>query len=168
MSLSHHCGGIFAHSSVQNCFSSATLEGFWAWKDCLRSCHSISIGYESGLWLGHSKTLILFFLSHSEVDLLVCLGSLSCCITQVCLRSQTDGRTFSFRIFWYNAQFMVPSIMASCVGPGAAKPQTITLPPPSSPDGPRLFLKVRAKLHVIVQTWASPQACFRLLLIFIF
>ncbi len=92
MSLSHSCGGILAHSSLQNCFNSATLEGFRAWMDCLRSCHSISIGFKSGLWLGHSKTLILFFLSHSEVDLLVCLGSLSCCITQVrlSLRSQTD------------------------------------------------------------------------------
>ncbi len=49
--------------------------------DCLRSCHSSSIRFKSGLWFGHSKILILFFLSHSEVDLLVCLGSLSCCIT---------------------------------------------------------------------------------------
>ncbi len=71
MSLSHCCGGILVHSSVQNCFNSATLEGFRAWMDCLRSCHSISIGFKSGLWFGHSKTLILFFLSHSEMDLLV-------------------------------------------------------------------------------------------------
>ncbi len=41
-------------------------QGFWAWMDCLRSCHSI---FKSGLWLGHPKTLILFSLSHSEVDL---------------------------------------------------------------------------------------------------
>ncbi len=94
------CGGILAHSSLQNCFNSATLEGFRAWMDCLKSCHSISIRFKSGLWLGHSKTLILLFLSHSEVNFLVCLGSLSCYITQVCLRPQTDGRTFSFRIFW--------------------------------------------------------------------
>ncbi len=69
--------------------------------DCLNSCHSISIGFMSGLWFGHSKTLILFFYSHSKVGLLLCLGSLSCCITQMrlSLRSQTDGRTFSFRIF---------------------------------------------------------------------
>ncbi len=101
MSLSHRCGGILAHSSLQNCFNSATLEGFRAWMDCLRSSHTISIEFKSGLWFGHSKTLILFFLSHSEVDLLVCLGSLSCCITQVCLslRSQTDGRTFFFLDF---------------------------------------------------------------------
>ncbi len=86
--------GILSHSSLQNCFNSATLEGFLAWMDCLRSCHSISIGFKSGLWFGHSKTLILFFLSHSEVDLLLCLGSLSCCITQVhlSLRSHTAGR----------------------------------------------------------------------------
>lgn len=45
MSLSHRCGWILAHSSLQNCFNSATLEGFRAWKDCLRSCHSISIGF---------------------------------------------------------------------------------------------------------------------------
>ncbi len=79
MSLSHRCGGILAQSSLQDCFNSATLEGFRAWMDCLRSCHCISIGFKSGLWLGHSKTLNLFFLSHSEVDLLVCLRSLSKC-----------------------------------------------------------------------------------------
>ncbi len=58
MSLSHRCRGILAHSSLQNFFNSAILEGFQTWKDCLRSCHSISIGFKSGLWLGHSKTLI--------------------------------------------------------------------------------------------------------------
>ncbi len=51
MSLSHRCGGILAHSSLQNCFNSATLEGFQAWMDCLRSCHNISIGFKFGLWL---------------------------------------------------------------------------------------------------------------------
>ncbi len=30
--------------------------------DCLRSCHSISIRFKSGLWLGHSKTLLFAFL----------------------------------------------------------------------------------------------------------
>ncbi len=144
MSLSYRCGGILAHSSLQNCFNSATVEGFQAWMDCLRSCHIISIGFKSRHWLGQSKTLILFFLSHSEVDLLVCLGSLSCCITQVrlSLRSQTDGRTFSFRIFWFwvlSAEFMVPSFMAS--HPEAAKqPQTITLPQPCLTVGMMFFL----------------------------
>ncbi len=71
MSLLQRCGGILAHSSWQNCCNSTTLEGFRAWTAFLRSCHSISIGFRSGLWLGHSKVFILFFFSHSEVDLLV-------------------------------------------------------------------------------------------------
>ncbi len=62
MSLSHRCGWILAHSSLQNCFNSATLEGFRAWMDWLRSCHSISIGFKPGLWLGHSKTFNFVFL----------------------------------------------------------------------------------------------------------
>ncbi len=32
----------------------------------------------SGDWLGHSRTLMCFFLSHSSVALAVCFGSLSC------------------------------------------------------------------------------------------
>ncbi len=110
--------------------------------DCLRSCHSIPIGFKSGL--GHSKTLILFLLSQSEVDLPVCLRSLSCCITQVrlSLRSQTDAQTFSFRIFLWGAEFMIPSIMISHPGPEAAKqPQTITLPPPCLTWYDVLFMK---------------------------
>ncbi len=164
MSLSHRCGGILAHSSLQNCFNSATLEGFRAWMDCLRSYHSISIGFKPRLWLDHSKTLILFFLSHSEVDLLVCMGSLSCCITQVrlSLRSQTNSRIFSFRIFWYSAEFMVPSIMASRPGPEAAKqPQTITLPPPCLTVGMMFFLwNVVLVLHQMQQDTPSKKFNF--------
>ena len=37
----------------------------------------ISTRLRSGLWLDHFKTLILFFFTHSVVDLLLCLGSLS-------------------------------------------------------------------------------------------
>ncbi len=62
MSLSHRCGGIWAHSSLQNCFNSATLEGFRAGMDCLRSCHRIWIGLKPGLWLGHFDLVNLVFL----------------------------------------------------------------------------------------------------------
>ncbi|MEQ2187290.1 hypothetical protein GOODEAATRI_003155 [Goodea atripinnis] len=43
-------------------------------------------------------------------------------ITQVSLslRSQTGGWTFCFRISWYRAEIMVPSIMESCPGHKAA------------------------------------------------
>ncbi len=62
MSLSHCCGGILAHSYLQNFINSATFEGFWAWKVCLRSCHSISNGFKSVLWFGPSKNLNFVFL----------------------------------------------------------------------------------------------------------
>ncbi len=42
------------------------------------SLHRFSMGLRSGDWLGHSKTLMCFFLSHSFIALAVCFGSLSC------------------------------------------------------------------------------------------
>ncbi len=38
----------------------------------------ISVGLRSGDWLGHSRTLMCCFFSHSFVALAVCFGSLSC------------------------------------------------------------------------------------------
>ncbi len=38
----------------------------------------IFYGLRSGDWLGHSRTLMCFFLSHAFVDLAMCFGSLSC------------------------------------------------------------------------------------------
>ncbi len=55
-------GGILAHSNLQNFIHSATFEGFRAWKVCLRSCHSISVGFKSVLWFGPSKNLNFVFL----------------------------------------------------------------------------------------------------------
>ena len=42
------------------------------------SLHRFLMGFRSGDWLGHSRTLMCFFLSHSFVALAVCFGSLSC------------------------------------------------------------------------------------------
>ncbi len=41
----------------------------------------IFYGMKVWSWLGHSRTLICFFLRHSFVALAVCFGSLSCCNT---------------------------------------------------------------------------------------
>lgn len=60
VSLSHRYGGILAHCSLQNCFSSATLDCFQAWTACVRLCQSTSMEFKSRLWRGHSKTFILF------------------------------------------------------------------------------------------------------------
>ncbi len=85
------------------------LNQIWAW--------TLTWPLQNIFLFFQKKKKKIVFLSHSEGDILVCFGSLSCCITQVPLSSQTDGRTISFRIFWKSAEFMVPSIMASCPGP---------------------------------------------------
>ncbi|XP_066516245.1 protein Z, vitamin K-dependent plasma glycoprotein b isoform X4 [Hoplias malabaricus] len=63
-----------------------------------------------------------------------------------------DDRTFSFRIFWYTAEFMVPLITASLPGPEAAKqPQTITQPPPYF----TMFLNVLLEAPWLANTTAN-------------
>ena len=69
-------GGILVHSSLQILSKSLRFQGC-----CLATfsfLHRFSMGFRSGDWLGHSRTLICFFLSLSFVALAVCFGSLSC------------------------------------------------------------------------------------------
>lgn len=74
---------------------------FAAWKARWIPCQNILMGYKPGLWLGPSKTFILFCLSHSEVNLLVCFRSLRWWeLVSQTFRPQTDGLTFFSRIFW--------------------------------------------------------------------
>ncbi len=57
------------------------LQVIWGWRLATRtfsSLHRFSMGWRSGDWLDHSRTLMCFFLSHSFVALAVCFGSLSC------------------------------------------------------------------------------------------
>lgn len=69
---------------------------------CMSVCTTV---YGVEVW-----TLTIF--CHSEVDLLVCLGSLSCCMTQFCpsLSYGTIGLTFVSRIFTYKVDFNVVSM----------------------------------------------------------
>lgn len=69
--------------------------------------------------------------NYSDIDLLMCFGSLFCCKTQLCFSSssQTDGLPFSCRILQYRAEVMAQSMMAMRPSPDVANhPQTITLP----------------------------------------
>uniref|UniRef100_A0A673FRQ1 Anoctamin n=1 Tax=Sinocyclocheilus rhinocerous TaxID=307959 RepID=A0A673FRQ1_9TELE len=60
------------------------------------------------------------------------------------LSSQTDDLTFSFRICWYNSEFIVPSMKTSLPGPDAAKqPPTMIPPPPCFIDGIEKLLRGR-------------------------
>lgn len=71
ISLLHYCGGILARSSLEHCSSSSFAAFIY------QSHHSISIRLRSGLWLGHCNSS-----THSVVDLLLCLGSMSSYMTQ--------------------------------------------------------------------------------------
>ena len=97
------------------------------------SLHRFSMGCRSGDRLGHSRTLIYFFLSHSFVALAVCFGSLSCWKThpRPIFSTLTEGRRLSPKISQYMAPFILPLIRWSHPVPFAEKhPQSIRFPPP--------------------------------------
>ncbi len=99
-SFSHLDLGILCHSSLQILSSSVRLDGKRWWTAIFRSLQRCSIGFKSGLWLGHSRTVTELLWSHSFVILAVCLGSLSCWKVNLrpSLRSWALWRRFSSRI----------------------------------------------------------------------
>ena len=58
---------------------------------------------------------VSFVLCHSVVDLLLCLGSLSCCMIhfQSSFSCQTDGLTFDSRILCYTEEFVTSGCITS-------------------------------------------------------
>ncbi|MEQ2227875.1 hypothetical protein ILYODFUR_002864 [Ilyodon furcidens] len=61
MILFYHFRRMSAHSSLQNCFSSAPLKSFQARIDCLRLYHCILARFKSRHSSGHSNTFIFGF-----------------------------------------------------------------------------------------------------------
>ncbi len=59
-SFSHLDLGILCHSSLQILSSSVRLDGKRWWTAIFRSLQRCSIGFKSGLWLGHSRTVTEF------------------------------------------------------------------------------------------------------------
>ncbi len=132
-SFSHLDLGILCHSSLQILSSSVRLDGKRWWTAIFRSLQRCSIGFKSGLWLGHSRTVTELLWSHSFVILAVCLGSLSCWKVNLwpSMRSWALWRRFSSRISLYLAAFIFPSIATSRPVPAAEKhPHSMMLPPP--------------------------------------
>ncbi len=70
-SFSHLDLGILCHSSLQILPSSVRLDGKRWWTAIFRSLQRCSIGFKSGLWLGHSRTVTELLWSHSFVILAV-------------------------------------------------------------------------------------------------
>ncbi len=59
-SLAHLFLGSFSHSSLQDLSSSIRLDGKRRCTAIFRSLQRCSIGFKSGLWLGHSRTFTEF------------------------------------------------------------------------------------------------------------
>ena len=77
-SLAHLHLGNFSLSSLQILSSSIRLDGERWCAALFRSLQSCSIGFKSGLWLGHSRIFTDLTWSYSCIVLAVCLGSFSC------------------------------------------------------------------------------------------
>jgi len=129
------CRWILAHYSLQRCFSSVTFAGIRLCTTILRSRHGISVRLRSGLGLNHCNIMILFFFSHSAVNLLLWMGSLSCGTTQfwssfIC---RTDVLIVDSRILqrrsWLTQRLQGSRPMAT------KQAQIITLPPPCQTVG---------------------------------
>lgn len=97
-----------------------------------RSPHRFSIGFRSSLWLGHSKSLIFFWLSHSFVNFEVCFWSLSCWKVKSLFIFSFLAETWRFcaKIDWYLELFIMPSTLTKALVPAEEKQsQSIILPP---------------------------------------
>ena len=118
---------------LANSSSLVWLDGECLWTAIFKSCQRFSIGFRSGLWLGHSNTWICFDLNHSIVALAVCLGSLSCWKVKLrpSLKSFADSNRFSSKIVLYLAPSIFPSTQTSFPVPAEEKhPHSMMLPPP--------------------------------------
>ena len=94
MSLTHLYLGSFSHSSLQNLSISVRLDGERRCTAIFRSLQRCSIGFRSGLWLGHSRTFRDLSRSHLCA---VCLGLLSC--WKVNLRTQSEVLSTLVQVF---------------------------------------------------------------------
>lgn len=88
-----------------------------------RSPHIFWIGFRPGLWLGHSKTLIFFWWSHSLVDLDVCFGALSCRKMKFLFIFSflAEARGFCSNTDWYLELFIISSTLTKAPVPAEEK-----------------------------------------------
>ena len=132
MSLAHLFLDLFGHSSGHILAGSVRLDGEHWYTAIFSSFHTCSIGFRSGLWLGHSKTFTDFLRSHSFVLLAVCFGSLSCWKVNLCPRlwPRVLWSRFSSRILVYFAAFIFLTMRTIRPVPAAEKHLHIMMLPP--------------------------------------
>ncbi len=116
----HISGGILSRSSLQILSKSLRFRGWRLVTRLFSSFHRLSMGWRSGDWLGHSRTLMCFFLSHSFVALVVFLGH--------CHAGNPIHNPFSMPWPWL---YIAPLMRCSCPVPLAEKhPHSIMFAPP--------------------------------------
>ena len=101
--------------------------------DIFSSFHWFSMGFKSGLWLGHSLSFIELSSNRSLVIVAVCLGTDLCGTVnrQPSWRSWALWSRFSSRMSLYNARFIFPTIKTRPPLPAdEIHPQSMVLPPP--------------------------------------
>ncbi len=113
--MAHLDLAIFAHSSLQKCSKSVRLQGHLLCIALFRSPHRFSVGFRSGLWLGHSKTSIYFWRSHSFVDLDVCFGLLLCWKMKFLFIFSflAEAWRFCANIDWYLELFIIHPVLGN-------------------------------------------------------
>lgn len=108
MRLSRRSGGILAHSPLQDCFNSTTLQGFCAQTGCLRSQHGLSVGFQSGLRL--IQTLYVVLHKPGERRILR-----FCCRTQVAFSFRQWSDVLSaYRIISPKVLGMIKMFLGKC------------------------------------------------------
>ena len=132
-SFLHVSCGMLAHSSLAKASSWVRLVGFLAITLVFKSRHKFSIGFRSGLWLGHSRTLTSLSLNHFFTALAVCFGSLSCWYFQLwpSWGFSADSFTFLSMILMQSSFLMIPWTLTRFPVPLEEKhPHSIMFPPP--------------------------------------
>ncbi len=163
---------IWGSSAIPPCRSSPVLSGWMVnvgGQPFLGLSRDAQLGFKSGLWLGHSRTVHELLWSHSFVILAVCLGSLSC--WKVNLRLQSWGPEHSGEGFrpgypctWPHSSF--PRLQPVVLSLQLEKhPHSMMLPPPCFTVGtvldrwlssawfsPHIPLRIKAKKSILVSS----------------
>ena len=120
----------FSHSFLQILKSSVRLDGERRCTAIFSSFHWFSMGFKSGLWLGHSLSFIELSSNHSLVIIAVCLGT-DLCGTVNRQPSRRSWAIWSRFSSLYNARFIFPTIKTRPPLPAAEiHPHNMMLPPP--------------------------------------
>ena len=104
------------------------FNGFFWWPTIFNFCNRFSIGFKLGIIQSHGRTVI-FFWSHTVIDLDACLGLLSCWKVNHQLRSRfcIDSCRFLSSIFIQSSHFIIPLIAINC--PVLKQSQNIIIKP---------------------------------------